>query len=127
MTVYYQISNTTLISESGYDVQDIIFKMHTSTANLLNNGTVDCEYKCYKSKEDKDNRLSAYKLRVDGVRVKNISNYSLEPWGYEFGTQNYQAVETQMIADTFGVSLENITAHEDTPPAVEEEAPAAEE
>jgi len=84
--------------------------MNTSTANLLSTGTVDCEYKCYKSKTDKDNGVSAFKLRVDGERLKNISGYSLEPWNYEFGTQNYQAVEMQMISDTFGVALENIAA-----------------
>ena len=112
-TKYYQIANSSVETEAGYTVQDVIFKMNTSIAKLVTTGTVDCEYRVYKSKADKDAGLMAFKLRMNGERVKNISSYSLAPWGYEFGTQNYVEIEKQMISDTFNIPIENITALDD--------------
>lgn len=112
-TKYYQIATSSVETESGYTVKDVIFKMNTSIANLVTTGTVDCEYRVYKSKADKDAGLMAFKLRMNGERVKNISNYSLAPWSYEFGTQNYVEIEKQMIADTFNIPVENIISEDD--------------
>ena len=115
LKIHYQVTNTELTNESGFTANDFIFKMATSIPFQLENGdlAVNCEYRVYKSAADMAAGLKPFKLMNNGERVVNISNFSLAPWGNVFGTDNYTAVEKQMIKDTFGVLLGNLTVVND--------------
>lgn len=111
LKIHYQITGTDLVNESGFTANDYVFKMATSIPFQMEGGDlgVNCEYRVYRSKADMDAGLKPFKLNVAGVRVVNISNFSLAPWGNAFGTDNYTDVEKAMISETFNVPLENIT------------------
>ena len=117
LKIHYQINGTELTEDSGFKGSDFIFKMATSIPFDIGEGNlgVNCEYRCYKSEADRVAGFNPFKLFNNGIRVINISNFSLAPWGNNFGTDNYTDVEKAMISETFNVPLENITVVADTP------------
>lgn len=117
MDVYYQISNTTLLSESGYDVNDIIFRVTTDTSTALETSTVNFDYKCFKSLADETSGMWAFKLIVDGKRVKNITNWAIDL--ATFSVADLPIIIVDMLSDTFNIEKTNIEVVMLTPPTEE--------
>ena len=115
LNIYYQISGTLLRSDNGYGNSNMIIKITSDVPYSDGNGNllVDSDYKAFKSKLDKDAGYIPYKINKNGERIVNILGYSLAPWDNDFSTKNYTAVQMQMISDTFGVPLANISVHQD--------------
>ena len=115
LKIYYQINGTLLRSDNGYGNSNMIIKVESGIPYSGEDGNllVDSDYKAYKSKADKDAGYIPYKINKNGDRIVNILQYSLAPWNNVFSTENYTEVQMQMISDTFGVPLANISVHQD--------------
>jgi hypothetical protein len=115
MDVYYKISNTILLSESGYDVNNIIFRVVTDTSTTLETSSVNFDYKCFKSLADETAGMWPFKLRVDGKRVKNVTNWPVDL--ATFSVADLPIIIVDMLSDTFSIEKNNIEVVMVTPPA----------
>jgi hypothetical protein len=117
LKIHYKIDNFELTTDSNFKGSNFIFKMTTPNVPFdLPDGNlgINTDYKVWQSEQDMIDGISPFKLRNADGRVVNFPNYSLEPWGNDFSTANFTLVQSQIIADYFGVPLEKIIVVQDT-------------
>lgn len=116
LKIHYQINDFQLTQDSNFKGSNFIFKMTSSIPFDLPDGNlgINTEYRVYQNEQDMIDGFLAFKCYANGKRVKNMENFSLEPWGNEFSTDNYTQVQMAIINEYFGVPLEKITVVADT-------------
>ena len=116
--IHYAITGT-FKSDFGIDVTNPIIKIKTDTSMITEtNPFCSCEYNVYPSVEIyneskvKGGVYNPFKLVIGGQRLTNIS-YDLVSNMPDFSLINYKEKQRQIIADSFGIALENVVLQND--------------
>lgn len=116
--IHYAITGT-FKSDFGIDVTNPIIKIKTDTSMITEtNPFCSCEYNVYPSVEIyneskvKGGVYNPFKLVIGGERIVNIS-YDLVANMPDFSLVNYKEKQKQIIADSFGIDLADVTLVEE--------------
>tara|TARA_R100000278_G_scaffold53419_1_gene44789 strand:- start:1047 stop:1391 length:345 start_codon:yes stop_codon:yes gene_type:complete len=102
---YYKITGD-ITADFGVTVTNPIVKIFVTAKDVEVSGLLNCEYNIYYSEDNYLNGAYFFKASKDDKRMINftypISN--VPDWGY----LNYKENQRKIIADTFGLDLQNV-------------------
>lgn len=107
---HYQITGT-IEADFGQTITDPIIKIGVSSAGVEADGLLKCEYNVYISAAAYTEGKYFFKAEKDGSRLINFT-YPVEnvpTWGIT----TYKEKQRKIIAETFGIAIENVTLVEE--------------
>lgn len=102
---YYQI-NGTIEADFGQTVTNPIVKIATSVVGVESDGLLKCEYNVYFSAANYTAGKYFFKAEKDGARLINFTYPVANVPTWSIGS--YKEDQRKIIADTFGLALENV-------------------
>jgi hypothetical protein len=103
--IHYQI-NGEISADFGTTVVNPIIKISVSDLGVINDGLLKCEYNIYVNAEAYTNGKYFFKAEKEGERLKNFTYPISEVLTWSIAT--YAEDQRKIIADTFGLELENV-------------------
>ena len=102
---YYKITGD-ITADFGITVTDPIVKIFVTAKDVETTGLLQCEYNIYYSEDSYLNGDYYFKASKDDKRMINFTYpiADVPDWGY----QNYKDNQRKIIADTFGLDLQDV-------------------
>ena len=102
---YYKITGV-IASDFGETITNPIIKIGVSSQGVEATGLLNCEYNVYFTEATYLGGKYFFKAEKDGVRLKNFTYpvADVPTWGI----LTYKELQRKIIADTFGLELENV-------------------
>ena len=107
---HYQITGT-IVADFGETITNPVLKIATSVVGVESDGLLKCEYNVYFSAQSYTDGKYFFKAEKDGARLTNFTYPVADVPTWSIGT--YKEDQRKIIADTFGLSIENVTLVEE--------------
>lgn len=108
--IHYQITGD-INADFGGVVTNPIIKIAVSDKGLINDGLLKCEYNIYLSQSDYNNGKYFFKAELNGERAKNFTYPIANVLTWSIST--YKEDQRTIIADTFGLDINNVVLVEE--------------
>lgn len=114
--ISYKVENETISTDIGEDLSTIFVFGKVVSKPIVKNGErlVEADYRLYRNQSAFDNDLQGVKGVVDSKRLTAFLYKIPNNLKRIYNEEQFPLVEKQMIADTFGFDVANITIQVDS-------------